>query len=90
VFSAEDDQGATDAGGELQHHPVPGAEGWALLPLQRDDATREHHITLERNDGERVEMTLPSFIERGDELHEIALIVIRARERWRDLKGLGA
>jgi hypothetical protein len=88
VFSAEDDR--ADAGDRPGRYPVPGAEGWSFLPLERNDETREHHITLERDDGERVEMTLPSFVEQGDELQEIALLVIRARERWRDLKGLGA
>jgi hypothetical protein len=35
-------------------------------------------------------MTLPSFVQRGDELDQIALVVIRARQRWREVKGLGA
>jgi hypothetical protein len=88
VFSARD--GSADAGDRRARRSVPGADGWSFLPLERDAETREHHITLEREDGERVEMTLPSFVEQGDELQEIALLVIRARERWRDLKGLGA
>jgi hypothetical protein len=70
--------------------PVDGAEGWCYLPFERDEQTREHHITLVRDDGETVEMTLPAFVERGDELGEIARLVIRARERWRELKGLGS
>ncbi len=32
---------------------------------------------------------MPAFVEQGDELGEIALLVIRARERWRELKGVG-
>jgi hypothetical protein len=88
VFSAQD--GPADAGDRGARRPVPGADGWSFAPLERVEQTREHHITLEREDGERVEMTLPSFVEQGDELQEIALLVIRARERWRDLKGLGA
>ena len=88
MFSADD--GPQSAGGETAgRFPVPGADGWWFLPLERNDETREHHVTLEREDGERVEMTLPSFVEHGDELQEIAVLVIRARERWRDLKGLG-
>jgi hypothetical protein len=70
--------------------PVEGADGWSYLPFERDEQTREHRITLVRDDGETVRMTLPSFVERGDELAEIARLVIRARERWRELKGLGA
>jgi hypothetical protein len=70
--------------------PVAGAEGWLYRPFERDDATGEHRITLVREeDGEEVQMTLPSFVEQGDELGEIALLVIRARERWRELKGVG-
>ena len=33
--------------------------------------------------------TMPDFVEQGDELGEIALLVIRARSRWRELKGVG-
>ena len=69
---------------------VAGAEGWRYLPFERDDATGEHRITLERvEDGEQVRFTLPAFVEQGDELGEIALLVIRARQRWRALKGVG-
>jgi hypothetical protein len=69
---------------------VAGAEGWRYLPFERDDATGEHRITVEREeDGEQVRFTLPSFVEQGDELGEITLLVIRARQRWRKLKGVG-
>ena len=69
---------------------VSGAEGWLYLPFERDDDTGQHRITLVREeDGEEVWFTLPSFVEQGDELGEIALLVIRARQRWRELKGLG-
>jgi hypothetical protein len=76
-----DDEGRT---------PVAGADGWRYLPFDRNEATGEHRITLVReSDGEEVVFTLPSFVEQGDELGEIALLVIRARSRWRELKGLG-
>ena len=91
MFSAEDDpqdRGGTDDE-PAARWPVPGADGWSFLPLERNDETAEHHITLERDDGVTVEMTLPSFVEQGDELEQIAVIVIGARERWGDLKGLG-
>jgi hypothetical protein len=71
--------------------PVAGADGWRYAPFERDDATGEHVITLVREeDGEEVRFTLPSFVEQGDELGEIALLVIQARQRWREPKGLGA
>jgi hypothetical protein len=70
--------------------PVAGADGWHYLPFRRDDASGEHRITLVRDeDGEETSFTLPAFVEQGDELGEIALLVIRARERWRELKGVG-
>ena len=69
---------------------VAGADGWHYLPFKRDERTGEHEITLERDeDGEQVRFTMPAFVEQGDELGEIALLVIRARERWRELKGVG-
>jgi hypothetical protein len=70
--------------------PVAGADGWYYLPFRRDEDSGEHRITLQREeDGEKTSFTLPSFVEQGDELGEIALLVIRARERWRELKGVG-
>ena len=69
---------------------VAGADGWRYLPFRTDERTGEHEITLVRDeDGEQVRFTMPAFVEQGDELGEIALIVIRARERWRELKGVG-
>ena len=60
------------------------------MPFEHDDATGLHRITLVREeDGEEVVFTMPDFVEQGDELGEIALLVIRARERWRELKGVG-
>ena len=79
--SPVDDEGRT---------PVAGADGWRYMPFRRDEHTGEHEITLLReSDGEEVRFTLPAFMEQGDELGEIALLVIRARERWRELKGVG-
>jgi hypothetical protein len=70
--------------------PVADADGWYYLPFERDDATGDHKITIVRDeDGEEATFTLPHFVEQGDELAEITLLVIRARERWRELKGLG-
>ena len=44
---------------------------------------------MREEDGEEITFTLPHFVEQGDELSEITQLVIRARERWRELKGLG-
>ncbi len=70
--------------------PVRGADGWHYKPFEHDEAHNLHVITLVREeDGEEVTFTMPDFVEQGDELGEIALLVIRARQRWRELKGLG-
>jgi hypothetical protein len=70
--------------------PVTDAEGWFYRSFERDDATGAHQITLVREeDDEEISFTLPHFVEQGDELSEITQLVIRARERWRELKGLG-
>ena len=65
--------------------PVAGADGWRYEPFEHDEAHNLHRITLVR---EEVVFTMPDFVEQGDELGEIALLVIRA-ERWRELKGVG-
>jgi hypothetical protein len=76
-----------DAHGDV---PVHGVEGWYYRPFQHDETHNAHRITLVRKeDGEEVAFTMPDFVEQGDELGEIALLVIRARQRWRELKGLG-
>ncbi|MGB9182985.1 MAG: hypothetical protein WCB67_02895 [Solirubrobacteraceae bacterium] len=87
VGEGQDRSGTGDGHGKT---PVSGADGWSYLPFEHSQETGEHRITLERDDGLQVAMTLPEFVEQGDELREIALQVIRARERWRELKGLGA
>jgi hypothetical protein len=103
VFNADDPRGPGEAPPDAEERtpvetpddgrnrvPIEGAEGWFYLPFEELPDTGEHRIKLVREDDVEVAMTLPSFIEHGDELSEIVLLVIRARERWRDLKGLGA
>jgi hypothetical protein len=91
MFSSDDADARAAADEATRSTPVPDADGWSYLPFEQVPETREHHITLIRDrDGETIEMTLPSFVERGDELDQIAGLVIRARERWREIKGLGA
>ena len=74
---------------EDEHLQVPGAEGWRYRPLARND-DGSHAVTLVSDDGEEIAFVVPSFVERGEELGEIARIVLRAHERWRRLEGLGA
>jgi hypothetical protein len=90
VFGRDEPQGAGNPVDDQSRVPVEGAEGWFYLPFEQLEDSGEHRITLVREDGLEVQMTLPSFVEQGDELAEIARLVIHARQRWRDLKGLGA
>jgi hypothetical protein len=91
MYSSDEPHPPAGADGGATVAPVPGSDGWSYRAFELDAETREHHITLVRDeDSETVELTLPSFVERGDELNQIALLVIEARQRWRDLKGLGA
>ena len=91
VFSSEDDPGPDTPLGEGGRIPVEGTTGWFFEPIEPGEGGDEgRRVTLVREDGTRAEMVLPGFVQRGDELSEIARLVIRARERWRDLKGLGA
>jgi hypothetical protein len=69
---------------------VAGADGWYYAPDRGDEAGDERRITLVHDEeGEETTFTVPSFVAQGDELGEIALLVIRAHERWRALKGVG-
>jgi hypothetical protein len=74
--------------------PVPGVEGWSMLPFEHIEgegtSSGAHRITLVSDGGSEAELTLPAFVEQGDELEEILRLVVRARERWAKLKGLGA
>jgi len=90
VFRAEDMGSQNDPADTGHRTPVSGAKGWSYLPFEHSAETGEHRIRLVRDDGVEVAFTVPSFVEQGEELGEMALLVIRARERWRDVKGLGA
>ena len=90
VFDTDDQRRAAEAqAGEQNRLPVAGAEDWFYLPFERLEDSDEHRVTLVRNE-HQIGMTLPLFIDKGEELGEIALLVIRAHERWREEKGLGA
>ena len=68
---------------------VPDAPGWRYLPIQpAADGTLA--VTLEGPDDVQVRFTVPAFLSRGDELGEVARIVIRAWERMDRASGLGA
>jgi hypothetical protein len=69
---------------------IDGAPGWRYLPFSAEAGNDALTVTAEREDGIRVSFTVPAFVSRGDELGEVARIVIRARERTERAEGLGA
>ena len=68
---------------------VPGAPGWRYLPI-RPAGEAALDVTVAGPDGVEVGFTVPGFMSRGDELGEVARIVIRAWERMDRASGLGA
>jgi hypothetical protein len=68
---------------------VPNAAGWRYL-LIAPDGDDTIAVTLEGPDRARVRFTVPAFLSRGEELGEVARIVIRARDRMDRSAGLGA
>jgi hypothetical protein len=68
---------------------VPDAPGWRYLPIHPagDDMLA---VTLAGPDDVEVSFSVPDFLSRGDELGEVARIVIRAWERMDRASGLGA
>lgn len=68
---------------------VPGAPGWRYLPIRPGD-NDALDVTLAGPDDVQIAFTVPDFLSRGDELGEVARIVIRAWERMDRASGLGA
>jgi len=69
--------------------PIQGAEGWSYGPFDHGNERGPLKVELVREDGLSTEFTVPDFVNDPEDLREIALIVIRAREKWDDVKGLG-
>ena len=79
------EQSPYDADG---HVPVPEAPGWRYLAIH-GDAGDGLAVELAGPDGARAAFTVPACLNRGDELGEVARIVIRAWERTERAAGLG-
>ena len=75
-----------DAGGRVD---VPDAPGWQYLGIHGDDGDALA-VEMAGPDDVRVAFSVPDFLSRGDELGEVARIVIRAWERKERAAGLGA
>ena len=67
---------------------VPGAPEWAYRSI-RGDGAQDLVVELEGPDDAHAAFTVPGFLGRGDEIGEVARIVIRAWERTQRAAGLG-
>jgi hypothetical protein len=68
---------------------IPGAPGWRYLPFESAD--EQVAVTVARDDdGCELRFVVPSVVQRGNELGQIAKIVISAQERADRSEGLGA
>ena len=67
---------------------VPGAPEWTYLSIHghADDALA---VQLEGPDDASVSFIVPKFLSRGDEIGEVARVVIRAWERTVRAAGVG-
>jgi hypothetical protein len=68
--------------------PVPGAPEWRYLSI-RGAADHALTVELEGPDDAQVAFTVPDFLGRGDEIGEVARVVIRAWERTERAAGVG-
>lgn len=67
---------------------VPGAPGWSYSSITGSD-DGAIMVNLAGPDDIRERFVVPTFMSRGDELGEVARIVIRAWERADRASGLG-
>jgi hypothetical protein len=68
---------------------VPGAPEWTYASIRGRDGDALA-VELEGPDAARVAFSVPDFLARGDEIGEVARVVIRAWERTQRAAGLGA
>ena len=73
-----------------QVSPIPGAERWCYGAFERDGERRSITVPLLRDDGKSAEFTVPDFVADPEDLRSVALIVIRALEKWEAVEALGA
>jgi hypothetical protein len=70
--------------------PIEGAERWSYGPFEHGHERGPIKIPLVREDGLSAEFSVPDFVQDPEDLRQIALVVINAREKWDDVKGMGA
>jgi hypothetical protein len=69
---------------------IPGCPGWNYLPIETAAEGGSITVTAEGPDGVTVKFSVPKYVSRGDELGDIARLVIHARLRMERSAGLGA
>jgi hypothetical protein len=75
---------------DQQVSQIPGAEGWGYGGFRQDHERGSISVPLVREDGKSAEFTVPAFVNDPADLRAIAIVVIRAIEKWEAVKGLGA
>jgi hypothetical protein len=68
---------------------ISGAPGWRYLPFE-GEADSVTVTVVREDDGCRLRIVVPTVVQRGNELGQIAKIVIGAQERVDRSEGLGA
>jgi hypothetical protein len=68
---------------------IPGTEGWRYGPFRTNDDGDRRTITLVHESGFQTTVELPDFVSQGEEVGDVARIVIAAWERQEALKGVG-
>lgn len=71
-------------------HEVPGTSGWAYGPFEHDEDDGGRTVTLVHSSGYETSFTVPEFVSQGEDIGDVARVVIRAWERREATKGLGA
>jgi hypothetical protein len=84
-----------DAAGDSPYDPeggveVPGAPDWRYRSIGGGGAGDALAVELAGPGDTGLRFVVPDFLSRGDELGEVARLVIRAWERKERSKGLGA
>jgi hypothetical protein len=69
---------------------IPGTEGWRYGPFRTNDAGDRRTVPLIHRSGFETTVELPDFLSQGDEIGDVARIVVAAWERQEAQKGLGA
>ena len=71
---------------------ISGLDGWRYEPFTKTGEGDDHaiEVTARRDDGLTVTFTVPAYVSLGEEIHQVARVVIEARERMERSKGLGA